>query len=194
MALPKYLAHLNKEQLRAATSLDGHNFVLAGAGSGKTSVLIARIAYMLDSGIQPENILLITFTNKAAKEMKDRVIRLLGDKGERVTACTFHSFCANVLRKYASALNLANDFIVLDEADQESALNIAKDEYFEFCQKRNIEVDVEMFPTNKQIIRIYSYVSNNGCVLERAFNEYKSVKGPFVEFSRQDCPLCTVFL
>ena len=177
MALPKYLAHLNKEQLRAATSLHGHNFVLAGAGSGKTSVLISRIAYMLDNGIQPENILLITFTNKAAKEMKDRVIRLLGDKGERVTACTFHSFCANVLRKYASALNLANDFIVLDEADQESALNIAKDEYFEFCKRRNVEVDVEMFPTNKQIMRIYSYVSNNGCILERAFNEYKSVTG-----------------
>ena len=177
MALPKYLAHLNKEQLRAATSIDGHNFVLAGAGSGKTSVLISRIAYMLDNGIQPENILLITFTNKAAKEMKDRVIRLLGDKGERVTACTFHSFCANVLRKYASALNLANDFIVLDEADQESALSIAKDEYFEFCAKRNIDVDVEMFPTNKMIMRIYSYVSNNGCILERAFNEHKSVKG-----------------
>lgn len=177
MALPKYLAHLNPEQLRAATSLNGYNFVLAGAGSGKTSVLIARIAYMLDNGIQPENILLITFTNKAAKEMKDRVIRLLGDKGEKVTACTFHSFCANVLRKYASLINLANDFIVLDESDQESALNIVKDEYFEFCQKRNVEIDIETFPTNKQIMRIYSYVANNGCVIERAFNEYSSCKG-----------------
>lgn len=177
MNLPKYLAHLNTEQLKAATTIGGYNFVLAGAGSGKTSVLIARIAYMLDKGIQPENILLITFTNKAAKEMKDRVIRLLGDKGEKVTACTFHSFCANVLRKYASVLHLANDFIVLDESDQEAALNIAKDEYFEFCEKRNVELNVESFPSNKLIMRIYAYVSNNGCSIERAFNEYASSRG-----------------
>ena len=177
MVIPKYLSKLNTEQLKAATSIDGYNFVLAGAGSGKTSVLVARIAYMLDNGIQPENILLITFTNKAAKEMKDRVIRLLGNQGERVTACTFHSFCANVLRKYASALHLANDFIVLDESDQESALNVAKDEYFEFCHQRNVAVDIEMFPTNKQILHVYSYVTNNGCPIERAFNEYPATKG-----------------
>lgn len=177
MALPKYLARLNKEQLRAAQSIDGYNFVLAGAGSGKTSVLIARIAHMLDNGIQPENILLITFTNKAAKEMKDRVIRLLGNKGEQVTACTFHSFCANVLRKHAAALHFANDFIVLDESDQESALSIAKEEYFAFCEKRNIEVDLECFPKNKDILRIYSYIANNGCIVERAFNEYRTLAG-----------------
>ncbi len=174
MSLPTYLSHLNPEQLRAATSLQGFNFVLAGAGSGKTSVLIARIAYMLDNGIQPENILLITFTNKAAKEMKDRVIKLLGNKGESVTACTFHSFCANILRKYASALNLANDFIVLDESDQESALDIVKDEYFEFCEKRNRIIELETFPSNKEILRLYSMVSSNCCPIERAFNEYKT--------------------
>lgn len=179
MTLPNYLAKLNPEQLRAATSLNGYNFVLAGAGSGKTSVLIARIAYMLDNNIKPENILLITFTNKAAKEMKDRVCRLLGDRGSNVTACTFHSFCANVLRKYAAALHLANDFIVLDDSDQETALNIAKDEYFEFCEKRKMPVDIEEFPTNKQILRIYSMVSNNSCLIERAFNEYHIVRQEF---------------
>lgn len=179
MALPQYLAKLNHEQLKAATSLDGYNFVLAGAGSGKTSVLIARIAYMLDQNVKPENILLITFTNKAAKEMKDRVCKLLGDKGTAVTACTFHSFCANVLRKYASVLNLANDFIVLDDSDQETALNIAKDEYFEFCEKRKMPVDIEEFPTNKQILRIYAMVSNNSCPFERAFNEYKIQRSEF---------------
>lgn len=181
MSLPKYLAHLNSEQLRAVTSIDGYNFVLAGAGSGKTSVLISRIAYMLDNGIEPDNILLITFTNKAAKEMKDRVKSLLGDKGEKVTACTFHSFCANVLRKHASKLNLANDFIVLDESDRDSAMDVAKDEYVEFCEKRHIELDLETLPTNKVIMKVYEMVTNNCVPIERAFNEYKRLINGYEE-------------
>lgn len=168
MTLSPYLAKLDPEQLRAATSIDGYNFVLAGAGSGKTSVLIARIAYMLEQGIQPENILLITFTNKAAKEMKDRVIKLLGEPGSRVLACTFHSFCANVLRKYAKVLNLENDFVVLDEADRTDAMDIAKDEYFTFCENRGTCVDTDNFPTNKNLLSIYAMMTNKCCPLDEA--------------------------
>ena len=86
-----YLAKLNSEQYKAATSIDGRNFILAGAGSGKTATLVARVAYMIDSGIDPNEILLLTFTNKAAKEMKDRIQAMIGENAQGVTACTFHS-------------------------------------------------------------------------------------------------------
>lgn len=159
----------NIEQAKAIKSLDGYNFVLAGAGSGKTHVLISRIAYMLQQGIDPSSILLITFTNKAAKEMKDRVMKLLGDdKGAQVTACTFHSFCANVLRKYAKFVGMANDFIVLDDADRQSAMDIAKEEYFEFCDKRQIPVDTDEFPSSNQILHIYEMVTNKGVSIQEA--------------------------
>lgn len=164
--MPHYLAKLNSEQLRAVQSINGYNFVLAGAGSGKTSVLVARIAYMLDKGINPENILLITFTNKAAKEMKDRVIAMLGDKGKLVTACTFHSFCANVLRKYGQFVNIANDFIVLDDSDRTAALDVAKDEYFTFAEKRGKVLDPEKFPSNKDIFRVYEMMASNCYTLD----------------------------
>ena len=177
MPLPKYLARLNPEQRKAATSIDGFNFVLAGAGSGKTSVLIARIAYMLEQGIDPNNILLITFTNKAAKEMKDRVIALLGERGEKVTACTFHSFCAQILRKHAQDVNIPNDFIVLDESDRKDAMSITKDIYFEMCEKRGITIDLESFPTDKMILDIYDKIVNCSCSVEAACNEKKETIG-----------------
>lgn len=172
--MPNYLSKLNPEQLRAVQSVSGYNFVLAGAGSGKTSVLVARIAYMLSIGIKPENILLITFTNKAAKEMKDRVIRLLGDDGKLVTACTFHSFCANVLRKYGQFVSVANDFVVLDDSDRDSAMTIAKEDYFDFCTKRNMPIETEDFPTNNELFRVYEMITNNCSTIDDVISKIDS--------------------
>ena len=124
--MKNYLSKLNTEQYKAATSIDGMNFILAGAGSGKTAVLVARVAYMLDNGLDPKNILLLTFTNKAAKEMKDRIASLVGENARFITACTFHSFCANFLRKNAKLFGFKENYTILDNPDMMDAIGISK--------------------------------------------------------------------
>src|SRR3990167_6321827 len=94
------LKNLNKEQCEAVTTIDGPVLIIAGAGSGKTKALTHRIAYLIEQGISPENILALTFTNKAAGEMKNRVQKLLGEhKNVSVFLGTFHSFAARILRR-----------------------------------------------------------------------------------------------
>jgi superfamily I DNA/RNA helicase len=110
---------LNPEQGKAATTINGPVLVLAGAGTGKTRVITFRIAYMLDQGILPEHILGLTFTNKAAKEMKERLAQLVNAEAARqVTLGTFHSFCIKILRKEIRALNYTTSFTVADDTDQ----------------------------------------------------------------------------
>ena len=99
---------LNPAQKEAATYLDSHLRIIAGAGSGKTRVLAYRIAYLIEEvGIEPKNILAITFTNKAANEMKERVVHLLGDYASGTLLCTIHSLCVRILRQNIRALNLS---------------------------------------------------------------------------------------
>ncbi len=110
---------LNPRQKEAATYLDSHLRIIAGAGSGKTRVLTYRIAYLIEEvGIEPRHILAITFTNKAANEMKERVIGLLGDYAGGSLLCTIHSLCVRILRQNIRALNYPNNFIIMDEEDQ----------------------------------------------------------------------------
>ena len=94
------LTGLNKEQQEAVKHTDGALLIMAGAGSGKTRVLTHRIAYLLkEKDVSPRNVLAITFTNKAAREMKDRVNRLVGQGGEQIWVSTFHSMCVRILRR-----------------------------------------------------------------------------------------------
>lgn len=112
---------LNKEQYEAATTIEGQVLILAGAGSGKTRVLTHRIAYMIeDKGIAPYNILAITFTNKAAGEMKERVKALIGDEAENMWISTFHSSCVRILRREIEKLGYKKDFTIYDSYDQKS--------------------------------------------------------------------------
>lgn len=114
-----YLKGLNDKQLQAATTIDGPLLVLAGAGTGKTRVLTTRIAHILMlRKAQPHNILAVTFTNKAAKEMKTRVVDIVGPFAESVWLGTFHSVCVKILRRYAERVKLKSDFTILDQDDQ----------------------------------------------------------------------------
>ncbi|MBS4804041.1 MAG: DNA helicase PcrA [Clostridium sp.] len=112
---------LNKEQYDGATTVDGQVLILAGAGSGKTRVLTYRMAHMIeDLGILPYKILAITFTNKAAKEMKDRVKALIGDRAEDMWISTFHSTCVRILRREIEKLGYKKSFTIYDSSDQKT--------------------------------------------------------------------------
>jgi ATP-dependent DNA helicase UvrD/PcrA len=113
------LESLNPTQLDAVKHTEGPLLILAGAGSGKTRVLTYRIAYLLEEGLAaPEEILAITFTNKAAREMKDRVALLVGPESRKMWVSTFHSFCARILRAHAQKLGYKREFTIYDQADQ----------------------------------------------------------------------------
>ena len=113
---------LNEEQKEAVTYLNGPLLVLAGAGSGKTKVLTSRIAYLIEKGISPYNILAITFTNKAAAEMKERVIKIIGGEASNMQISTFHSFGLRLIRENHEYLNLDNNFAIFDTEDSLTAI------------------------------------------------------------------------
>lgn len=111
------LSGLNKEQLMAVKHIDGPMLVLAGAGSGKTRVLTNRIAYLIENGVRIENILAITFTNKAAKEMKDRVMKLIGMDAKSIQISTFHSLGLRIIKENYARLGYKSNFVILDSDD-----------------------------------------------------------------------------
>ena len=116
-------AGLNSQQKKAVEAINGPVLLLAGAGSGKTKVLTHRIANLLESGVSPWSILAITFTNKAAKEMRERVERLVGARGNDIWISTFHAMCVRILRKDIEHLGYSRQFTILDSGDQ---LNLVK--------------------------------------------------------------------
>lgn len=118
-----YLHELNDVQRDAATCIDGPVMVIAGPGSGKTRVLTYRIAHMIHSGIHPGQIMALTFTNKASREMKDRIEKVVGSKAQRVWAGTFHSLFARILRVEAHRLGFPNDFTIYDTDDTKSVIS-----------------------------------------------------------------------
>src|SRR5437016_5680996 len=126
MAADDLLSDLTDAQRAAVTHGEGPLLILAGAGSGKTRVITRRVAFLLQQGVRPGNILAITFTNKAAGEMRQRIESLV--PGSRVWISTFHSLGARLLRQYADRLGLDRNFTIYDQADRGRLLKIAIDD------------------------------------------------------------------
>ena len=143
-----YEQDLNEAQLEAVKSTDGAILVIAGAGSGKTKTLTYRVARLIEDGIPPENILLLTFTKKAAAEMLSRASTVLDSRCEKVAGGTFHSFSNIILRKYSKLLGLKNNFTIMDRSDCEDIINHIVGQMFPKKEKR--------FPKKSTILDIYS--------------------------------------
>ena len=123
------ISSLNPSQQAAVTCTDGPQLVIAGAGSGKTRVLTYKIAYLLERGVPAGHILALTFTNKAAREMKNRINQLVGETAARyLWMGTFHSICARLLRQEAEHIGYTRDYTIYDSSDSKSVLkHIVKD-------------------------------------------------------------------
>ena len=121
-----YAAALNPQQLAAVTAGEGPSLVIAGAGSGKTRTLVYRVAYLIDSGVDPSNILLLTFTRKSAQEMLQRAGELIGARSERVCGGTFHSVANLLLRRYGRSVGVEPGFTILDRGDAEDLIALCR--------------------------------------------------------------------
>jgi DNA helicase-2/ATP-dependent DNA helicase PcrA len=121
-----YRTDLNESQYDAVTSLDGPHLIIAGAGTGKTRTIVYRVAYLMELGVKPQRVLLLTFTRKAAQEMLRRAAILLDSRCEQVAGGTFHSFANGILRKYAHLLGFDRSFTILDQGDAEDVINLLR--------------------------------------------------------------------
>ena len=165
-----YRAELNPAQLEAVTTIDGPVLVIAGAGSGKTRVIVHRVAFMLENGIDPDDILLLTFTRKAAGEMLGRVQKLLNNNAaQKVFGGTFHSFSNYILRKYANLLGIPANFTIIDEEDSADTIDLIRSEL-------KIEKKEKAFPRKNRIQEIISSARNrNLSIREVIENEFSGL-------------------
>ena len=176
-----YEKELNPAQLEAVKFKNGPVLVIAGAGSGKTKTLTFRVARLIESGIKPENILLLTFTKKAADEMLNRAVMILDSRCEKVAGGTFHSFSNYILRKYSNLLELRNNFTIIDRADAEDVINHLRGSVIGKQEKR--------FPRKGTILDIYSKAINKNMtaeeVIESEYNQFSHCIEKINEISKQ---------
>lgn len=160
-----YEMELNRAQLEAVTSVKGPVLVIAGAGSGKTRVIVYRVAYMIENGIDPGEILLLTFTRKAAAEMLGRVQHLLRDNSPRkVFGGTFHAFSNFILRKYSGMLGLPPGFTIIDEEDSADTIDLIRSEL-------KIERKEKAFPRKHRIRDIISSTRNRNLTIREVIGD-----------------------
>lgn len=158
---------LNDKQKEAVFYSDGPLLILAGAGSGKTRVLTHRVAYLIhEKNVNPYNIMAITFTNKAAREMRDRINRLIGHGAEAVWVSTFHSACVRILRRYIDRIGYNNNFTIYDSDDQKTAIKAA-------CKK--LQVDTK-FVKERAIMSAISMAKNNMITPEEYRNSADDIR------------------
>src|SRR2546429_4960035 len=159
-----YSAELNEQQLAAVTASPGPLLVIAGAGSGKTRTLTYRVAYLLENGIDPRNILLLTFTNKAARQMLDRVANLLPVDASGLWGGTFHAIGNRMLRRHGRALGYSKGFTIMDREDQKGLLNSV-------VASAGIDPKEIRFPKGEVLADIFSFVVNTEKPLEELLAE-----------------------
>jgi DNA helicase-2/ATP-dependent DNA helicase PcrA len=166
---------LNPAQLEAVMTLDGPILVIAGAGSGKTRTLVYRVARLVEEGIAPEAILLLTFTRKAAQEMLERAASLSDARCRFVSGGTFHSLAHRVLRSHADLLGFSNSFTILDRSDMEEVIR-------DLIPELGLPDGTPRFPKRGTLASILSKAAN----LQQAFDEFVPEEyGQFIEFLRQ---------
>lgn len=172
VALPKaeeefsYRDDLNDAQFEAVSSLEGPVLVIAGAGSGKTRTLVYRLAYMSERGIRPEEVLLLTFTRRAADEMLRRASALVSTEMGKVEGGTFHSVAAGILRKYAKAINYPSNFSILDIADSMELINRCR-------AAAGLDFKERRFPRRQTLQKLFSKTVNKSTPLEMlVYDEY----------------------
>lgn len=154
-----YKKELNPAQLEAVTTIEGPVLVIAGAGSGKTRVIVHRVAFMIENGFNPEEILLLTFTRKAASEMLGRVQQLLKTSTpQKVFGGTFHSFSNYILRKYSSLIGIPANFTIIDEEDSADTIDLIRSEL-------KIEKKGRAFPRKNRIQEIISSARNRNLTI-----------------------------
>ncbi|MDP2587077.1 MAG: ATP-dependent helicase [Candidatus Komeilibacteria bacterium] len=158
-----YQKELNDEQFRAVTEGEGPCLVLAGAGSGKTRTIVYRVAYLIERGVNPENILLVTFTNKAAHQMLTRVEELLGYFPSGLWGGTFHHIGNRILRKYAKVLGFESNFTILDEEDAKSLLKVC-------LREEDIDTKSKRFPSPAVLKELISFGKNSEIALEEVID------------------------
>jgi len=162
-----YAGKLNEQQYAAVTSSPGYALVIAGAGSGKTHTLTYRVAYLLDQGVDPSNILLLTFTNKAAKEMLGRVKTIIDTDISTLWGGTFHSVCNKMLRRHADELGFNRSFSILDGDDQKSLMR-------RLIKEEKVELNGKRFPKAEVLLSIYSFSANTEQLVEEILdNNYQ---------------------
>jgi len=154
-----YEKELNPEQFGAVTSPPGKSLVIAGAGSGKTRTLTYRVSWLLDQGEEARNILLLTFTNKAAREMVERVRSLVPGDVSDLWAGTFHSICNRILRRHAEEIGFTKSFSILDRDDQKSLMSGV-------VASCNIDTKQRRFPKSDVLISMFSLMVYTGVTLE----------------------------
>jgi len=163
-----YAAELNEQQLAAVTAPPGPLLVIAGAGSGKTRTLTYRVAYLLENGIDPRNILLLTFTNKAAREMLGRVANLLSVDASGLWGGTFHSVGNRILRRHGTALGYSSGFTIMDREDQKDLIDAV-------VTSAGIDPKEIRFPKGDVLAEIFSFVVNT----EKPMEELLAEKFPY---------------
>jgi DNA helicase-2/ATP-dependent DNA helicase PcrA len=144
-----YKNQLNSAQHDAVTSIDGPHLIIAGAGTGKTRTIVYRVAYLVELGVRPEHILLLTFTRRAAQEMLRRASILLDHRCEKVAGGTFHSFANHVLRKHGSLLGYDRAFTILDQRDAEDVVSLIR-------TRLKLDTKERRFPRKETLYDLYS--------------------------------------
>ena len=175
-----YEGDLNPAQLSAVISKEGPILVIAGAGTGKTKTLTYRVARLIEDGTNPENILLLTFTKKAAAEMLNRAALVLDSRCEKIAGGTFHSFANIILRKYSKLLKLKNNFTILDKSDCEDIISHITGQLYPKKEKR--------FPKKSTIHEIYSKsitkVTPTKIIIEEEFPQFAHCADKIIEIHK----------